>query len=150
MFAVFIQIVTGFWLVWSRKCRVLGFFDRIQTYSGLYFTIFFVIHLSAIWWGRIILKLDTNIYFGVAGLNTYPFFFFFIPYYSLAILAFFCHVAAIHTKKMKKDIFSISPYGQAYGILALGFIITIIILFSLTNGFSGIEIPPEYNVIIQR
>jgi hypothetical protein len=35
--------------------------------------LFLIIHVSAVLTGRFILHLDTNFYFGVAGINNFPF-----------------------------------------------------------------------------
>ena len=86
----------------SRKIAISNF-DKLHIWTGLYLAIFLVIHVSAVFVGRTILALDTNFYFGVAGLNSFPFNLFFIPYYGLAILSFFGHIASIHHKKMKQS-----------------------------------------------
>jgi len=98
----------------------------------------------------LILELDTNFYFGVAGLNTFPLNLFFIPYYGLAIISFFGHISAVHSKKMKSKIFGIDTIKQSYGILVIGIILTLVILFGLTNRFNGIEIPKEYDIMIGK
>jgi len=96
------------------------------------------------------LGLDTNFYFGVAGINTFPFSLFFVPYYGLAILSFFAHIASIHAHKMKKNIFGFLPYQQSNVILIFGVIITLVIFYGLTNHFNGVEIPKEFNILIGK
>ena len=100
--------------------------------------------------GRTILDLDTNLYFGVAGLNTFPLNLFFIPYYSLAILSFFGHVAAIHQQKMRHHVLGWSPTQQSRLILFLGVMATGTILYGLTSGFTGMEIPEAYQVLMGK
>ncbi|MFN9998994.1 MAG: hypothetical protein ACK52X_05155, partial [bacterium] len=100
--------------------------------------------------GRLFLHLDTNFYFGVAGLNSFPFSLFFIPYYGLAILSFFGHIASIHSKKMKQIIFGLSPNKQSIIILIFGLLLTIVIFYGLTNHFNGFIIPSEYNILIGK
>ena len=117
---------------------------------ALIISIFFVIHLTVVLGGRFYLHLDTNFYFGVAGLNTFPFNLFFIPYYGLAIFSFFGHIASIHNKKMKQNILGLSPIGQSKLILAIGTALTILIFYGLTNHFNGVQIPTEYNVLIGK
>ena len=118
--SVFIQIFTGLRLFITKRKIAHSNFDRLQVYSGLYLTIFFAIHLSAVLSGRFFLHLDTNYYFGVAGLNTFPFNFFFVPYYALAIIAFFCHMAAVHHNKMKHHIWGLTPIVQSKAIVFAG------------------------------
>lgn len=150
LIAVFTQVITGVKLFLKKRKTANSFFEKLQIWSGLYLAIFFAIHLSAVLGGRLVLDLDTNFYFGVAGLNTFPFYLFFAPYYGLAIMAFFGHLAAIHFQKMKKSIFGFTPKQQANFILIKGIILTIIIFYGLTNGFNGVEIPSEYNVLIGK
>lgn len=150
LLAVLVQIVSGIRLFFSKRKMAVSFFEKIQLQSGLYLAIFFVIHLGAVLSGRFILNLDTNFYFGVAGLNTFPLNLFFIPYYSLAILSFFGHIAAVHSQKMHQDIFKLSPDQQSKFILGIGIITTIVIFYGLTNGFHGVEIPAEYNQVIGK
>ena len=147
---VLLQIISGIKLFQSKRKNVNGFFDQLQIWTGLYLAIFFLFHVGAVLGGRYLLELDTNFYFGAAGLNTFPFNIFFIPYYGLAILSFFGHIAAVHSKKMKWNILGIDPKTQSYIILIKGIVITFIIFYGLTNGFNGIEIPTEYNVLIGK
>jgi len=148
--AVVFQIISGFNLVRQKRKLKLPFYGKLQIWSGLYLAVFLLIHVSAVLGGRYVLGLDTNFYFGTAGLNTFPFSLFFIPYYGLAILAFWGHVAVIHSYKMKNSILGFSPFQQSNYILAFGAILTIIIFYGLTNQFTGIEIPNEYDILIGK
>ena len=148
--AVFVQIISGLRLFFMNRNKVITAFDKLQIWTGLYLAVFFVIHLIAIFAGRLILNLDTNFYFGVAGLNNFPTNLFFMPYYALAIISFFGHIAAIHNKKMKQNILGLTPNGQSKIILTLGVCLTIVIFYGLTNRFQGVEIPIEYNVLIGK
>lgn len=150
LFAVAIQIYSGIKLFKTNRPFAKTFFEKLQIWSGLYLAIFFVIHLSAIFAGRLFLHLDTNFYFGVAGLNYFPTNLFFIPYYSLAIFSFFGHIASIHNKKMRQNILGLSPLNQSYLIVAFGICLMFIILFGLTNHFQGVEIPKEYKILIRK
>jgi len=150
LFAIFVQIISGISLFKrSRKTAITGF-GKLHHWSGLYLAIFLVIHLSAVFGGRFFLHLNTNFYFGVAGLNSFPINLFFIPYYGLAIIAFFGHIASIHNKKMKYRIFHLTPKQQAKSILVFGFVLTLIIFYGLTNRFLGVQIPANYNILIGR
>lgn len=148
--ALLVQIISGIKLFNLNRKTVVGRFDKLHIWSGLYLAIFFVIHLSAVLGGRFFLHLDTNFYFGVAGLNSFPFSLFFIPYYGLAILSFFAHIASIHRKKMKQPIFGLTVQKQSYAVLILGLILTITLFYGLTNHFRGVSIPEEYKVLIGK
>ncbi len=144
--SLFIQLVTGFILI--RKKSVSTTFDKIHVWSGIYLAIFTIIHISAVLVGRFILKLDTNIYFGIAGINSFPLNLFFIPYYGFAIVSFFSHLAAIHNKKMKYNISFLTPKLQAWFILITGIVLTMFLFYGLTNHFRGIIIPKEYRILV--
>lgn len=150
MVAVAVQIFSGLKLFNQLRKNATGFYSRLQLWSGLYLAVFFAIHLSAIFVGRLVLNLDTNFYFGVAGINTFPFNLFFIPYYALAILSFFSHVAAVHHKKMRQSILGVTPATQSLIILTAGLLITLICFYGLTNHFNGVIIPDEYGVLIGK
>ncbi|TGM58520.1 hypothetical protein [Leptospira adleri] len=147
LLAVLTQIVSGIRLFIRKRTEVYGPFDRLQIFTGLYLALFLVIHLSAVMTGRFVLRLDTNFYFGAAGLNTFPFNLFFIPYYSLAMISVFGHVAAVHKNKMKRSVLGASPGQQAVWILIFGFVLSGILIYGLTNRFNGFQIPKEYKVL---
>ncbi|MFQ3576002.1 MAG: hypothetical protein SNJ77_06155 [Cytophagales bacterium] len=146
--AVFVQIISGIRLFLKSRKNVVSSFDKLQLYSGLYLAVFLLIHLATVVVGRTILNLDTNFYFGAAGLNHFPINLFFVPYYALAIISFFAHFAAIHNKKIKQNVFGLTPVWQSKVILATGVFLTILIFYGQTNRFRGIEMPKEYKVLI--
>jgi hypothetical protein len=144
--AVTVQIYSGIRLfLMKRKTTKIGF-EKLHVFSGLYLAAFFIIHVSAVFVGRLILSLDTNFYFGAAGLNSFPANLFFILYYGFAILSFFAHVSAIHNSKMKNSILGLSVNGQSKAILVLGALVMLLILYGMTNGFIGATIPEEYRL----
>ncbi|WNJ17106.1 hypothetical protein [Pontibacter sp. G13] len=145
--AVCMQIFSGIRLAVRKRRISPSFFGHLQIWSGLYLALFLCMHVSAVLVGRMLLHLDTHFYFGVAGLNTFPLNLFFIPYYGLAILAFFGHIAAIHSQKMTRHILGLPPDRQAWGICGLGLVVLVIIFYGLTNGFSGVEIPAAYQMM---
>lgn len=147
LFAVLIQIFSGIKLFFKKRKNATDFFEKLQIWTGLYLAIFFLIHLSAVLSGRLLLNLDTNFYFGVAGLNTFPLNLFFIPYYGLAIISFFGHISAVHSKKMKSKILGIEPNKQSYIVLIMGTILSLAVIYGLTNRFNGVGIPKEYDIM---
>jgi hypothetical protein len=150
LIGVILQVFTGISLYRKKRRTVNGFWEKLQMNTGLYLAFFFAIHVSAVYSGRYILGLDTNFYFGVAGINIMPFSLFFVPYYALAIIAFFGHIAAVHSLKMKRSILGFSPYHQSGFILGFGVLFTMVVFYGLTNQFQGIEIPEEYFILIGR
>ncbi|XDZ53963.1 hypothetical protein FlaCF_1011 [Flavobacterium tructae] len=148
--AVLVQIVSGINLFKKSRKTVTSHFEKLHIWTGLYLAFFLIVHVSAVFIARLFLHLDTNFYFGVAGLNTFPFYWFFVPYYGLAILSFFGHIASVHNKKMKNTILSLTPKRQAESILVFGFVLTIILFYGLTNHFNGVTLPQEYKIIIEK
>lgn len=129
---------------------MLNRFGKLQIWTGMYLALFLVIHVSAVLVGRFILNLDTNFYFGVAGINTFPFSLFFVPYYFLAVVSFSGHIAAIHAQKMPKSVLGVSPKFQSLIILLVGCMLSVVLLFGATNHFKGQPIPSEYDVLIGK
>ena len=150
LLAVAVQILSGAKLLVTARAAAFSRFEKLQLWTGLYLAFFFVIHVGSVLIGRLLLNLDTNFYYGAAGINTFPFSLFFIPYYGLATLAFFGHVAAIHNQKMQRSFLGWTPKIQAKAILFFGFLVTLAMFFGLTNRFRGVNIPAEYNVLIGK
>lgn len=148
--AVLFQIISGIQLFRAKIKSVDSSLEKIQIWSGLYLAVFFFFHISAVLAGRYLLHLDTNFYFGAAGINTFPFNLFFVPYYGLAMLSFFGHIAAVHSKRMKSNFLNISPQGQARAIIGLGLLVTILVFCGMTDYFKGIRIPEAYGVLIGK
>lgn len=147
MMAVVIQIISGIRLVKRRKGTFHSLLEKTRYYSGLYLAIFLVIHPVAIWVGRLVLDLDTNFYFGALGFNQNPYFLFFFPYYLLAVLSFFSHMAVVHYSGMQKFISKKIAGLHAWIIIGVGLIVFLLIVFGFTNGFKGIPIPVEYHYL---
>jgi len=147
---VILQIYSGLKLFWVNRKTATTLFNRLHIWTGFYLAIFLIIHLGAVLAGRFYFHLDTNYYFGVAGLNTFPLNLFFIPYYALAIFSFFGHIAAIHHKKMKRTLFGLNPNQQSVSIIIFGMSLAVLIFYGLTNQFKGVDIPKEYNVLIGK
>ncbi len=148
--AVVTQIYSGLKLLKLKRRTAKTFFEKLYTWTGLYLAVFFVIHVSSVLAGRIVLNLDTNFYFGVAGLNTFPFNLFFIPYYFLAIFSFLGHISAIHDQRMTENILGLSPYKQSILILTTGICFAFFLIFGLTNRFQGFQISSDYNILIGK
>jgi hypothetical protein len=149
LLAVVVQIGSGISL-YRKSRKNLSWFQKLHLQTGLYLAFFLLFHVTAVLIGRSILHLDTNFYFGAAGLNAFPFYLFFFPYYTLAILSFFGHIASIHFKNMSHTVLGVSPYKQSIALLIAGVIITAFTLYGMTNGFEGVVMPAEYNVMIGK
>ena len=87
--AVVLQIVSGICLIIRKWSKTDSWFDWVQICSGLYLSLFLTNHIRAVLAGRYKMHADTNLYYGAGVMNMWPQKLFYIPYYSLAILAFF-------------------------------------------------------------
>lgn len=150
LLAILLQILSGLKLLKFFRKTGVSSLHKLHVWSGLYLSFFLIIHVSAVLVGRLILQLDTNFYFAAAGLTTFPFNLFFVPYYALAIFAFFVHFASIHAQKMKNRILILSPKAQANTILLIGVLSATLILWGLTNHFQGVTVPKEYLILIGK
>jgi len=147
LLAFFLQIFTGLQLFFKQRKLVRTKFEKLHLWTGLYLVFFLIFHIGAVMLGRYVFNLDTNFYFGVAGMNIFPLSLFFIPYYGLAIFSFFFHLASAQYKNSKSLTARLSSKKKAIIIITIGILLAFIILFGATNGFRGFEIPKEYNVL---
>lgn len=99
MLSVIVQIISGLKLFKSSRKTAISNFDKLHIWTGLYLAFFFIIHLSAVLSGRLLLHLDTNFYFGVEGFYPFP-----LAYFLFHIPAWQLHIASIHSKKMEKTV----------------------------------------------
>ncbi|HAA12536.1 MAG TPA: hypothetical protein DCE41_12905 [Cytophagales bacterium] len=150
LLAVGVQIMSGLQLFRKQRKATLSPFQKLQVWSGLYLAMFLLVHVGAVLAGRLVFQLDTNVYFAAVGMNTFPFNLFFLPYYTLAILAIFCHLAAVHAQKMKRTLLGLSPIRQGQLMVVLGGLMAGCILYGFTGGFQGMETPTEYGVMVGK
>lgn len=128
-----VQIISGVLLAILKWSPENTMFEKIQIFSGLYLALFLINHIRAVIIGRRRMKIDTNLYYGAGVMNMWPQKLFFIPYYFLAILAFFAHVAAIHRSKMIAFVSEQSANLQANLILIFGVLIAVIIIYKMSH-----------------
>ncbi|HET6767643.1 MAG TPA: hypothetical protein VFH08_09600 [Chitinophagaceae bacterium] len=138
--AVALQILSGIFLITQKWSSVDSWFDWAHVCSGLYLFLFLTNHVRAVMVGRHKMHIDTNLYYGAGVMNRWPQKLVYIPYYSLAILAFFFHVACIHRIKMKELVSKEVAEQQAMGIMILGCIVTLLIVFKMSH----LKIPPDF------
>lgn len=147
LIGIIFQIIFRLKYFFKQKNAVASGFEKLHLWTGLYLTFFLLIHVSAVMIGRFFFNLDTNFYFAVAGINTFPFSLFFIPYYGLAIFSFFSHLATAEYKSSESLTFRVFNKKKTIVIIAIGILLAFIILFGTTNRFRRFEIPEEYNML---
>ncbi|MEM9599865.1 MAG: hypothetical protein AAF926_02465, partial [Pseudomonadota bacterium] len=116
----------------------------IQIVSGSYLAVFILNHIFlGILRGRTFEGVDTGFYFVAVTLISTPVRYGFIPYYFLAILALFAHVAAaLHWSGRSGRI--------TYGLIAIGAAIGFIITASYAGLFYEITLPDAYQAYISE
>jgi hypothetical protein len=145
LLCVIFQIVSGVYFVWRRWGQRSGFIEKAQALSGLYLAFFFLNHVGAVLYGRLVAQLDTNIYFGIAGFHNPPFHLYFIPYYFLAVVAIFVHIAAAFNWLSRNKILNPLRIKLVYTIMATGCLLSLVLILGFSGWFHEIVIPQQYN-----
>ncbi len=139
------QIVLGLALAWKRG-RPQGKWAWAQVVSGGYLALFLLQHLGATLSTRMFYAdIDTNSFWAASVVSQQPFVSYFAPYYALAVLAIFTHIAAAlrfrnwarpATFKQK----ALPVIGAVLGITSVG----AMILHSQTG------LPPNYQAYLDN
>lgn len=147
LFFVIFQVVSGVRFVWKRKGQRVGFMEKAQAISGLYLGYFLLNHVGAVLFGRFVAELDTNVYYGIAGFHINPFYWYFVPYYFLAIVAIFVHIAAAFHWLGREKLTALTRTRAAYVIMLGGILLSASLMMGFAGMFSEIKIPAEYQAI---
>ncbi len=146
---VIFQVSSGVHFVWKRRGQRDGFLEKAQAISGLYLAYFFLNHIGAVLFGRVSAGLDTNIYYGIAGFHISPFQLYFLPYYFLAVVAIFVHLASAFNWLTRNKITEILRVRIAYSVIIIGITVSVTLMLGFSGVFSEIKIPPEYSAIYE-
>jgi len=141
------QVSSGIYFVWNRRGQRKGFLEKAQAISGLYLAYFLLNHIGAVLFGRGVVGIDTNIYFGISGLHIRPFYVYFFPYYFLAVVALFVHLASAFNWLSRNKLSKIHRANLTFLIIAIGVSTSFIMILGFSGFFSDILIPPEYSEI---
>jgi len=95
-------------------------------------------------YGRYALHLDTNFYYAAAGLNIAPYQLFFVPYYFLAVVAFFTHIACALHWLTRTRLTVATRDMTGYATLFLGIIVSTLIVATFMGAFYHVTIPAIY------
>lgn len=145
--ALGMQIVIGLMFVYRTWGQRVGFFPKIQALSGCYLAFFLIAHVGATLNARITLGLDTNIYFAAAGIHAANLSWFFVPYYFLAVLAVFGHVASATHWFLSRQRTSALATQISGAVILLGVLLASLITLVLSGAFYDFEIPESYGTI---
>lgn len=141
------QICSGLLLIKRRWGQRRGFYERLQAISGGYLALFLLNHVGAVLFGRIQLNLDTNFHFAAAGIHVAPFQYFFVPYYFLAVVAVFCHIACAAHWLLRERLTLQARDRAGYVIISIGVVTSLLIIMALSGGLYPVEIPSEYRAM---
>ena len=133
------QIALGLALAF-RRGRPQGNWAWLQTLSGLYLAFFLCQHIAAVFWARsAFAAFDTNVYWAAAVVHRPPLSLYFIPYYGLAVMSVFTHIAAaLHFRQ---------PHSESRlpaFVLGSGVLTSALILTALTGLVRPISFPPAF------
>jgi succinate dehydrogenase/fumarate reductase cytochrome b subunit len=143
---VVFQVISGIILVFKKGFLRKPVYVKVQVLSGLYLSFFLIVHVSAVMMGRYQFKVDTDFYFAAGVANAYPDKLFFIPYYTLSLVAAFAHIAVAHYIKRLEGIALSSSvedttmlhrkYKKETAIIAIGGgMVTVLIMLALCGVF---------------
>lgn len=141
---VLYQICSGIYFIKARWGQRQGLLEKLQAISGGYLAFFLINHVGAVIFGRSALDLDTNFYFAAAGLHISPFQYFFIPYYFLAVVAIFTHLACAFHWLTREHLETRVRNRFGYAISSLGALLSFLILLAFSGGLYPVDIPNEY------
>lgn len=124
LFLFAVQILLGLRLVWARGWPDNSW-GRAQVVSGLYLAFFLVQHMVAVVMTPLSYDgMDTNVYWAASVVSRPPFVWYFAPYYVLAVMALFTHIAAAMRFARWPD--PASGMQRALPLVGLGFGIVIV------------------------
>src|SRR3954463_1326193 len=143
---VALQIATGLSLLVRGWKQRNGLVPWLQALAGAYLAFFLLVHVGAVLFGRGALGLDTHFYFAAAGFHVPPFQFFFAPYYFVAVVALFTHLACAaywHTEGRPRAIRALVVVGP----IVLGAALSLLIVLFLEGALSPVVIPDRYKAV---
>ena len=149
LLCVAFQIASGLWFVvrgWKQRQGAVAWLQEI---SGAVLAFFFLVHVGAVLYGRIVLQLDTNFYFAAAGFHVPPNQFFFGPYYFLGVFALFTHLGCAAYWHLQTS----PPKTRALALalpMLVGGVVSLLIVLSLAGKLQPFEVPAKYKATYAR
>ena len=131
------QVWTGSRLVSRARWQRATGLRNLQVLAGSFLGMFFISHLSGVFIsGRLLGHVDTTFAWatgGPGGLLTNARSPEFIPYYSLAVLAFFLHAASAGRWGLAPAMGKSAALKLCYGVIALGALVTLLLLLPMSG-----------------
>lgn len=140
---IMVQVLSGITLVirgWRGRTGIVAW---LQAISGLYLSAFLLNHVASILYGRIVLALDTDFRFAAAGFHVAGFYWFFAPYYLLAIAGLFTHLgcAAYWLTHGRSRWLSV---GLLAAFCGTGIVFGLFLIAGLSGLLYAVDIPTAY------
>lgn len=143
--AVLCQLASGVSLAAVRSNRPGNRVEKAARISGYYLLFFLIIHVAAVFWGRQIAHIDTNIFFAAAGFHVRPYAGFLAAYYFFAVVCVFVHLGRAASNRLApRSTAQRSRWLIVCG--ATGVTVAILILVGLSGIGNGMVVPIEYLV----
>jgi hypothetical protein len=144
------QSISGLYFVYIRRGQRQDFWEKAQAASGLYLAFFLLVHVGAVLYGRLALGLDTNFWYAAAGLNITPLQWFFLPYYFLAVLAIFTHLACALHWLTRAHFNAVLRTRLAGFTLLAGGVLSCVIVATFSGAFYTVDVPAVYRATYGR
>ncbi|WP_226647063.1 hypothetical protein [Microbulbifer variabilis] len=144
LFCALFQVTSGIIFIARRWGKRRGFFDHAQAISGGYLAFFLMFHVSAVMYGRLVQGLDTNFFFAAAGLQPGAYPWFFLPYYTLAVVAYFTHLACGLRWILREHLSTQTLNRAAGGVMTVGLLLGLTIVSTFSGAIYPIALPNEY------
>jgi succinate dehydrogenase/fumarate reductase cytochrome b subunit len=135
LIAIGAQLVSGlrlavhYYRLKKQKKALAGHrWKRWQVYSGLYLTFFLLAHTTATLSAYYGMGIDTNFYFAAMVVQFFPYALFFVPYYSLGIVAYVLHLLCLWRLRQRQQA---QADKKARIILVLGGLLAFLIVVGL-------------------
>lgn len=142
------QALSGARLVLHQWRLRRGLVPWLQAGTGAFMAVFLLLHTGAVMYGRWAAGLDTNFWFAAAGMHA-GLAGAFVPYYFLAVLALFTHVACFafwrcwHLPPARRRLVVAIP-------AATGAIVGLLIVGALAGWWFQVQVPPAYLALYAR
>jgi succinate dehydrogenase/fumarate reductase cytochrome b subunit len=143
LLCVAFQAASGLWFVIHGWRQRRGLVPWLQALSGAYLALFLAVHVGAVLYGRVVLHLDTNFYYAAAGLHVPPNGFFFAPYYFIAVLALFTHIACAVYWRLGATARQ-TPTVMIGLPMLIGACTALLIVMSLAGKLQPVDVPAKY------
>lgn len=142
----FLQMLTGFALskrIWAER---KDWVHQLQAASGTIISLFLLVHLIHIGFGRFASDVDTNFYYIAKSFSLPLMGYVLMGFYGLGVTAFFVHIG-IWGHEVVKDKSVILGYGLIVLATALGGFVAYLLLSLFLGHYFPIEYPTDYQYL---